>query len=328
MRDLVSTLSFHEVMQRLLDRTLLHLRAELGSILLCEEDRTLRILVSHGLPEAVVRESRVKEGEGISGYVVKTGESLLVEDVENDPRFQRRNRERYYTSSCISAPLAFHGCVQGVLNINNKSDRQAFTAHDIELLEVLAGHAALALANAYRYEQVVALAQHDALTGLANYGHFMASAKAELGRVQRQPREFSLVMLDVDHFKAYNDRYGHLCGDRILQGVAKLIQERSRVSDLPARYGGEEFCVLLPETPCRGATSFAEKIRQAVEYGGYAPEGCEPVTISLGVATYPADGTTLDDLVQAADAQLYRAKAEGRNRVCAPRCSPVSLMRP
>jgi diguanylate cyclase (GGDEF)-like protein len=317
-RDLISTLSVHEVMERLLDRTLVHLDSEIGSILVVEPDDSMRILLARGLPDDVVRNTRVEMGEGISGYVAQRVESLLVEDVESDSRFQRRNRERYYTNSFVSVPLCFQGSVRGVININNKRTHQGFTSADLKLLEALAGHAAVALANAHRYEQVLVRAQSDALTGLSNHGHFWSSLNIELNRAVRYSHTFSLVMIDVDHFKVYNDRYGHLCGDDVLRGVAKIISDRCRACDHAARYGGEEFCVLLPETPRGGALAFAEKIRQAVEAHQWSSGDRDPVTVSLGVATHPADGSTSANLVKAADTQLYRAKEEGRNRVCGP----------
>ena len=317
--DLISTLSVQQVMERLLDRTLLHLASEIGSILVLDPDHTLRILLARGLPPEVVRDIRIQLGDGISGYVAERAESLLVEDVENDSRFQRRNRERYYTNSFISTPLCFQGSVRGVININNKSNRQSFTADDLKLLEAIAGHAAVALANAHRFEQVLVQAQRDALTGLANHGHFWSILATELSRADRYSREFSLVMIDVDNFKNYNDRYGHLSGDNILRSVARIISDRCRTSDQAARYGGEEFCVILPEIALEGATAFAQKIRQAIEESSQGPGTDEHVTVSVGVASYPAHGDTSVELVKAADAQLYRAKDEGRNRVCAPR---------
>ena len=318
-RDLTSTLSVQEVMERLLDRMLVHLDSEIGSVLVVEPDDTLRILLARGLPDEVVRDTRIEIGQSISGWVAQQAESLLVCDVESDSRFQRLNRERYYTNSFISTPLFFQGSVRGVINVNNKRSRQAFTTEDLKLLEAIAGHAAVALANAHRYEQVLVRAQRDALTGLANHGHFWSSLGLELSRAVRYSHEFSLVMIDVDRFKEYNDRHGHVSGDDVLRNVANVIRERCRSSDHAARYGGEEFCVLLPETSLEGAAVFAEKIRESVEASCRTLEENDPVTVSLGVATYPADGSTAIELVKAADEQLYRAKDEGRNQVCVPR---------
>ena len=317
-RDLTSTLSVHEVMERLLDRTLRHLHAEIGSVLVVEPDETLRILVARGLPREVVEAARVRRGEGISGFVAQHARSLLVEDVESDERFQRMNRERYYTNSFISAPLCLHGAVRGVININNKRNREVFIPDDLRLLEALAGHAVVALNNAHRYEEALIRAQRDSLTGLSNHGHFWASLDLELQRASRYERDFGVVMVDIDHFKQFNDRFGHLGGDEVLMTVSSLISERCRAMDVAARYGGEEFAILLPETSLEGAAAFAEKIRNAIESEGHSSEEQRSVTVSIGVATFPEDGDMAADIVKAADTQLYRAKAEGRNRVSTP----------
>jgi signal transduction protein with GAF and PtsI domain len=136
-KDLTSTLSVERVLQRLLDRTLQHLEAEIGSILLLGDDDRLRVMVSQGLPPDVVERTEMKIGEGISGHVALHGEPLIVEDVEEHPTFRRRNRERYYTSTLISAPLLRNGILLGVININNKTNRKAFEPHDLRLLEAI-----------------------------------------------------------------------------------------------------------------------------------------------------------------------------------------------
>jgi diguanylate cyclase (GGDEF)-like protein len=317
-RDLTSTLSVHEVIERLLERILLHLDSEIGSVLLLDDaDGVLRILLARGLPDAVVRDTRIRPGEGISGFVLATGKPLLVADVERDRRFRRRNHERYYTRSCISAPLVIGGVPRGVINVNNKASRVAFDREDLRLLEAIAGHAAAALGNAQRFEEMLGRAQRDALTGLANQGYFWEFLESEVRRAQRYGRSLALVLIDVDRFKGYNDRHGHLAGDKALVALARALVGGSRSHDLVARYGGEEFAVLLPETALEGGIAFAEKMRERIEAAGIGAALGSPLTVSLGVASYPADGARARDLVAAADRELYRAKAAGRNRVSA-----------
>jgi diguanylate cyclase (GGDEF)-like protein len=317
-RDLASTLSTQEVIERLVGRTLRHLGSEIASVLLVETDDSLRIMHAVGLPDAVVRGTRMRMGEGIAGHVARSGEALLVRDVEKDPRFVRRNHERYYTHSCISAPLVDQGRVRGVINVNNRHDRRAFDENDLRLLSAIATHAALALRNADRYEEILEKAKRDALTGLANHGHFWSMLDIEVRRASRYGRPLALVMIDIDHFKQWNDAHGHLRGDEALAAVARTIAERSRSHDLAARYGGEEFAVLLPETDTPGARAFGEKIRLAVK--GHPLDGVgagEGLTVSIGIGTLGPE-TSAADLVAAADAMLYRAKSAGRDRVCAP----------
>jgi diguanylate cyclase (GGDEF)-like protein len=161
------------------------------------------------------------------------------------------------------------------------------------------------------------LALEDALTGLSNRRQFDLFILAEMGRARRAQTSLALLMIDVDHFKSYNDHYGHLAGDECLRKISALITENiKRPGDLAARYGGEEFTVVLPATDYVGAFLVAEKIRRAVQQAGIEHrEGVDGmVTVSLGVCAYdPASQTQPDDLVGAADKALYVAKASGRN---------------
>jgi diguanylate cyclase (GGDEF)-like protein len=318
--DLTSTLSLSEVLDRLLERSLRHLETEIGSILLVGPDSRLRVVASRGLPDALAEEIEMELGEGISGYVAMDGHPLLVDDIEEDTRFQRRNHERYYTRSFISSPLKTQGQVLGVLNVNNKRSREAFSASDLRLLEAIAGHAAIALSNARRYEETLHRAQLDGLTGLANHGHFFQALGTELERARRYDRDLTIVMVDIDQFKEYNERFGHGAGDDALVRIAGAIAGISRIHDLVARFGGEEFVVVLPETALDGALHFAEKIRRAVESTGFGPDGTEQLTVSVGVAGLD-DHTDPGDLVKAADALVVAAKSAGRNRVNTSRSS-------
>jgi diguanylate cyclase (GGDEF)-like protein len=315
-QDLTSTLDTDEVIARLLKRVLLHLDSEIASIMLLGSDDTLHITHAQGLPESVIESTRVPLGEGIAGHVARTGIALLVTDVEHDARFKRENHERYYTHSALSAPLRNRGDVVGVINVNNKRSREPYSPDDRQLIEAIAGHATVALANASSFEETLRRAQTDALTGLANHGHFWTTLESEIARSERHERTMSLAMLDADYFKAFNDRYGHVAGDDALIGLARAIQVSSRVHDTPARYGGEEFAIILPETTAGGARIFAEKIRQAIEAKSLGPASAGALTVSVGVATYPDDAQDPAALVERADAHLYRAKDAGRNQVC------------
>ena len=163
------------------------------------------------------------------------------------------------------------------------------------------------------------LAVRDGLTGLYNHRYFQEFLATELARSQRYGRVFSLVMLDVDFFKHYNDTQGHLEGDRLLCALAQLLKECVRKSDVVARYGGEEFIAVLPETTREGALIFAEGLRQRIAEYAFPHRETQPlgsVTVSLGVSTYPQDGTDGPTLINCADQALYRAKRQGRNVVC------------
>jgi diguanylate cyclase (GGDEF)-like protein len=161
-------------------------------------------------------------------------------------------------------------------------------------------------------EELEKLSLTDGLTGLANRRFLVQRLNEEALRFRRTKKEFSVLMADVDHFKQYNDTFGHPAGDEVLKKVARLLQSSVRELDCVARYGGEEFCVMLPETSAEGAAILAERICErvaATEFPG------QKITLSLGVASLPDNGDTPDAVIAAADESLYQAKREGRNRV-------------
>ncbi|MCW9088731.1 MAG: diguanylate cyclase [Gammaproteobacteria bacterium] len=205
----------------------------------------------------------------------------------------------------------------------------AFTAgHLDQRIDVTADDELARLANSFNQmaEQLQAdqqrleqLANFDGLTGLHNKHNFLEYLRGELERAARYRRDFSLLMVDIDHFKRVNDTYGHLTGDAVLRQVAKTITECARENDVVGRYGGEEIIVLLPETRADGALVFAERLRQQVMEQRTASEGGDEqvqVTVSVGVACCPTDAGDETALIAAADKALYQAKESGRNRVC------------
>ncbi|HEY8375156.1 MAG TPA: GGDEF domain-containing protein, partial [Nannocystis sp.] len=168
------------------------------------------------------------------------------------------------------------------------------------------------------HEEIYRLSTVDGLTQIFNKRYFLETLERELSRARRYDRPLALVMFDIDHFKQCNDTYGHRAGDFVLREVAEVVRERARKVDVLARYGGEEFAMILPEIDIRGATQFAEKIRQMIAESKFMFEGRHiPVTISIGVAELTPDIATFDDLIKRADARLYKAKQSGRNRVVA-----------
>lgn len=167
-------------------------------------------------------------------------------------------------------------------------------------------------------ERLRQLAITDGLTGLYNHRYLKEHLEQELYRASRHLSEVSAVMIDIDHFKKYNDTYGHPAGDALLSAVARLLKENIRKIDIAARYGGEEFCLVLAETNKAAAVVVAEKMRRLVELSQFQAQESRVngrVTISLGVATFPDDATSMNDLIAIADRRLYHAKQGGRNQV-------------
>jgi len=163
------------------------------------------------------------------------------------------------------------------------------------------------------------LAQRDGLTQLYNHRYFKERFTEEVSRANRYNRELSLIFLDVDHFKIFNDRNGHPAGDTLLKILSKLLQDRVRNVDIVARYGGEEFVIVLPETHKKGAMTLANSIRKQISEYPFTGRENQPdnkVTVSVGIATYPNDGMSVEALIKKSDDALYLAKRNGRNRVC------------
>jgi diguanylate cyclase (GGDEF)-like protein len=214
----------------------------------------------------------------------------------------------------------------GVFLLDIPQERVPLPDIDMEAAMRLLDAASLAVSNALLHEKTVQLSKTDGLTGLKNYREFKEAYQTELLRSKRYQRASSLLMIDVDHFKRYNDAYGHPQGDVLLKNMAELIQNNFKETDIVARYGGEEFAVLLVEIGAKDqAVAVAERLRAMVEQHKFSYEETQPggsVTISIGVSCYPEDGLTADELIQSADEALYRAKNEGRNRVVAADRSP------
>lgn len=164
-------------------------------------------------------------------------------------------------------------------------------------------------------EELERLSRTDGLTGLPNRRHLMETLEKEVRRSRRNERLFSLLMVDVDHFKRYNDSFGHLAGDEVLKRLALVLSAAIRTADYAARYGGEEFTVVLPETPMDGAQEVAERIRVMMENEIFGADGTGRVTLSIGIAEFPAEGATAEAVISGADSALYAAKEAGRNRV-------------
>jgi len=211
--------------------------------------------------------------------------------------------------------------VLGVLNVESKND-VPLNENDVNLLNALAGSVAIAIDNARLHAEVKLMALTDVVSGLANRRAFDEILQTEIMRAARYNAQLSLIILDLDSFKEYNDTWGHPAGDIRLKEVAELLRENVREPDISARYGGEEFAIILPSTSKKGAVFLAERLRRSAEAS--APQHNNqnsPIpgyTISFGVATYPEDAATLNDLLLAADNAELTAKRLGKNRVYAP----------
>jgi len=303
----------------ILDKARDALDAQKASLMLIDPGtRELVVNVVRGVPPDVEDKinrgetacTRIKVGEGIAGRVAETQKYILSNDVRQDAGFKRSDSS--YVDSILCMPLVANNETIGVINLTNKRKGGKFSPEDIDLLTTLSNQAAITIYNARLYH----LAITDGLTQLRIHRYFQQRLDEEIVRATTFKHPVSLIMSDIDHFKKFNDTYGHQEGDIVLMETAKIFRISAREVDICARYGGEEFAVILPETDTDQAIAIAEGLRKKVEAHEYpSKEGKLKVTVSLGVSTFPTHAAEKEKLIEAADKALYRAKDSGRNRV-------------
>lgn len=304
-----------EFLKFLLTHTVEILRAERGSIMLLD-DKTdeLVVKVAIGGKYRIQTANGVKLGYGICGIVAKEGKGRICNSGFKDPNFKSFNSLLPVEDirSLLCAPMKFKEGTIGVINIVNKIDGKEFNEDDLSLLTLIASQAAIAIENTKLY----ILSITDGLTKLYVYRYFMARLSEEILRARRYGLKLSIIMIDIDNFKSFNDTYGHQLGDQILQKVANIIRETIRGGiDIPCRYGGEELAIILPETRAEEAYITAERLRETIANTIINhPTGEIKITCSFGVASYPQDGQDVHELVGSADKALYVSKNTGKNK--------------
>lgn len=286
---------------------------QVGTFLLLEE-RELYVYRNWPVGEDAVGEAVERTLEIATGYAWERGDDDLKIVVLNPGPQEEDTPELTF----FHLPLTAQKRVYGIIAVGGQPT-PAFRREAPSILSLASNELAMILDNARLYEEAKKLAITDGLTRIYNHRFFQELFDKEFKRADRYNTVFSLIMLDIDHFKNINDTYGHLLGDEILKEMAMLIRGCLRSMDVVARYGGEEFAILLPETDLENAIQTAERIRMAVrnhEFGSSLGKRIA-VTVSQGVTSYPSPGIfSKSDMVAKADAALYEAKESGRDRVC------------
>ncbi len=295
-------------------------RAKAGSLLLLTPDRTALVRqATHGLTQRDPAE-RIPVGQGVAGTVASNGRAMVLAS----PAGNGASGEPAATTQ-VTVPLLAQGRVLGVLSLYDREDGEPFTLGDAEALTAFAVQAAVAIENVQLHAEAERLSVTDPLTGAWNYRYFERRFEQEIERSRRFGRVLALLMLDIDHFKAVNDRYGHQRGDEVLVEFRGRVTGSVRDIDTFARYGGEEFVLILPETNLEGGLAAAEKLRVATHRTPFCADGIH-LTVSIGVACFPEHATAPEELLRAADEALYEAKLQGRDRVvtAGPRLLPLT----
>jgi diguanylate cyclase (GGDEF)-like protein len=322
-KALTSSLNLDSILQTIMEKMAEYFRPDTWSLLMVDEEKEeLYFAIAVGDAAEALKTVRLKLGEGIAGWVAQHGESLLVPDVYTDPRFAKRIDEmtKWQTRSIICIPLKSKHRVLGVIQLINV-DMQHFGSNEMLLLQALADYAAIAIDNARAVEKIQELTITDDCTGLYNARHLYKTLEAEVYRSSRFGYEFSILFLDLDHFKLVNDTHGHLVGSRLLAEIGYAIKSHLRLIDYAFRYGGDEFVVLLPQTSKESALVVARRLRDVFrsEYWLKADGLNLNIRASMGVATFPEDAKSSHEIIRQADEMMYAVKNSTRDNVSVAR---------
>ncbi|MFO8036225.1 MAG: sensor domain-containing diguanylate cyclase [Anaerolineales bacterium] len=289
------------------------------ALYLPEEDALdLRILIDN---EKRYPPQKIPTGEGLSSWIIETHQPLLIKDLEEEmnslPVKPIVVGDDKITPSWLGVPLISEEDLIGILAVACYQS-YAYDESDQSLLEQIAQQAALSIKNARQHMEVKRQAKLDSLTEVYNHGHFIEVIHQEARKAKEEDTPLSLIMLDIDHFKQYNDTYGHVVGDQVLKLTVQAMKEHVKSTDVVGRWGGEEFGIALPNANIEQAEMVAHRIRKTLaELPLYDTQG-EPIpkpTVSQGIATLPDHSREIDELIIIADRALYRAKEKGRDQI-------------
>ena len=319
-KTLASTLDLQKILQTIMEKISDFLQPDTWSLLMLDEaTQELYFEIAIGAGANKLKDVRLKVGEGIAGWVAAKGEPVLVEDVRKDSRFTTKVDEltQIETRSVVCVPIKGREKILGVIELINCLGRESFRNEDIPILKNLADYAAIALENARYVQRIHELTITDDCTALYNARHLHFVLDAEIYRSNRYNYEFSVIFIDLDHFKQVNDTHGHLVGSKLLWMIGDLIKGHLRLIDYAFRYGGDEFVVLLPQTSKENALMVVRRLRDLLNSTTFfTEEGLNiKVTASFGLASFPSDARTRKELLRMADEAMYVVKNTTRDNI-------------
>ena len=259
------------------------------------------------------------EDTGILSLTILEGMPFEVITDEAREKVSPMIKNTLNTDYFVTVPLKSKNRTLGAILVDNIFTKKPITKSDMRILTMFANHAGLAIENSHLYEETVYLSKTDWLTTLWNSGELHKKLVQEVEESRITDKKLSLLMIDVDNFKPYNDSFGHQEGDEAIKKISTLFKQKSRGVDFVARYGGEEFAIIMPDTDKKTASAIAERLKKDVAElfaSQKMPKGAPNLTISIGISTFPYDGADKDNLIHKADIALYEAKKLGKNRVC------------
>ena len=318
-KALTSSLDLDSILQTIMEKMAEYFQPDTWSLLMVDEKKSEQYFaIAVGSAAEALKDVRLKVGEGIAGHVAKFGEKLIVPDVRADKRFAKRIDDvtQMETRSVICIPLRSRLRVLGVIQLVNVD--MAHFGHDEQFfLQALCDYASIAIENARSVEKIQELTITDDCTGLYNARHLYKTLETEVYRSARFGYEFSVLFIDLDHFKQVNDTHGHLIGSKLLAEIGYLIMAQLRLIDYAFRYGGDEFVVLLPQTGKDAATVVARRLRDSLRNSCFCKEEGLNLNVraSMGLATYPHDAKSPHDIIRQADEMMYMVKNSTRDNI-------------
>ncbi len=319
-KALTSTLDLGVVLNLIMEQLRRLLQSQAWALLLCDAASGDLLCAIDESPAVQPRKGlRLVRGREVAGWVAEHGTPLLIPDLRLDPRFDETvgRSSGFVPRSVLCVPIKSRDEVLGVIELANGPQASSFTKGDLQILATIADYAAIALGNARNFQRINELVITDDLTGLYNCRHLYALLDEEVERISRFGGKLSLIFIDLDFFKRVNDTRGHLIGSRTLAEVGALIRGNIRKICKAARYGGDEFVIILPNTGKGGAMTLATRLRELFREHSFRDDDGTPfnLTASFGLATYPDDARSRDELLRMADQAMYRVKEGTRDAV-------------
>ncbi len=327
-KALTSTLDLDTILQTIMEKMAAYFEPATWSLVMIDEtSHEPYYAASVGKSSEGLAALRLSGGATLTEWVIAHGEPLVIENVNADPLIEPDSRSEWFDGSCpvVCVPVRTGGKVLGVIQLVN-IDLDVYARSEM-LLQTLADYAAIAIENARAVRRIQELSITDDCTGLYNARHLFTVLADEVHRSARFGYEFTLLFLDLDHFKQVNDGHGHLVGSKLLAQVGDCLRENLRLVDAAFRYGGDEFAILLPQTSREAGLGVARRISRMFHHRRWLVDEAFRVDLraSIGIATYPHDATTPQSIVQRADEMMYAVKQAGRDNIAVTGLGIVGL---
>ena len=317
-KALTSSLDLDTILQTIMEKMAAYFEPATWALLMLDETtQELYYAASVGEGCANINALQLVGGESLAKWVIDHGEPLVFQSVNTDPRLQDGTTRLLFPQDCavVCMPVRTGGNVLGIIQLVN-IDVELYNRNEM-LLQTLADYAAIAIENARAVKRIQELSITDDCTGLYNQRHLFTVLAEEVHRSSRFGYEFSLLFLDLDHFKWVNDKYGHLLGSRLIGLVGQCLRENLRLVDAAFRYGGDEFAILLPQTSKESGLFVARRFASLFHSRKWLPGDNISLELraSIGVATYPHDAINPQEIVRCADEMMYQVKQAGRDNI-------------